>query len=84
MASPSAISCKKRDRLIHLYAEAARVHNDLSAARMAAQSTGSGSPSSEQVAEAQMHQENARFVLLKHMDDHGCGAPDTVPRFERP
>ena len=70
---PDAIPCAIRDKLIQLYAEATMEHRRLKAARTTAVLEGKETPSAEGLAESQMRKENARYALLQHMDEHGCG-----------
>jgi hypothetical protein len=77
MTPPTPISCVVREKLIQLYEEAAKEHHRLNMTRITAVFDGPEPPSAEEVAEAQMRKENAKYVLQQHMEEHGCGWAST-------
>jgi hypothetical protein len=72
MATPATVLCIEKERLIRAYTDAALEYNHLNSLRVSALIRGEESPPLDEISEAEMRKENAKYAILMHLDEHGC------------
>jgi hypothetical protein len=73
MTSPNAVSCTVKQLLFDSYVAAVAEVHRISSAQVAALRNGEGLPFEIQLAKALEWRENAKFALMAHSEQHGCG-----------
>ena len=72
MTAPSPILCIQRERLLREYAKAVSEYHRMHSAELAAVLKGEDFPYEEQIAEASLRREQAKYAILAHRSEHGC------------
>ena len=65
--------CPERERLTNAYAEAIREYNRLTSQRLSAKLHGDDPPAEALINNAHTNKENAKYALMGHVNEHGCG-----------
>jgi len=72
MAAPVPVICIERERLMLAFAQAVSELNRMQSAQTAAILRGDDFQFEEQIAEATLRRDNAKYAILKHREEHGC------------
>jgi hypothetical protein len=72
-SSPSPVSCIVKQRLFDSYIAAVAEVNRVSSAQILALRNGEGLLFEVQLAKALEWRENAKFAMIAHSEQHGCG-----------
>jgi hypothetical protein len=71
-AAHSIILCLEKVKLIKAYEWCVSEYNRMNSAQVAALRNGDGFIFSEQIAEAGLLRERAKYAIIKHEEEHGC------------
>jgi hypothetical protein len=71
-AARSIILCLEKVKLIKAYEWCVSEYNRMNSAQVVALRNGDGFIFSEQIAEAGLLKERAKYAILKHEEEHGC------------
>jgi len=77
MVLPKPIVCIERQRLMQEFAKAVSDYHRMQSAQVAAVLKGADFPFEAELAEAASRRENAKYAILAHQQQHGCGDPET-------
>ena len=72
MASPAVKFCIEREKFLEAYTTAALRYNGLHSERIFAVINGLESPTADELIEAEIQKDKAKFALLTHQEKHGC------------
>lgn len=72
MAAPVPLICIEKERLFRAFGEASLEYSRLYSARMAALSSGEEAPPIDDLSDAELRKENAKYAILLHQEQHGC------------
>ena len=71
-AARSIFLCLEKVKLIKAYEWAVSEYNRMNTAQVAALRNGDGFVFSEQIAQAELLRERAKYAILQHEEEHGC------------
>lgn len=72
MAAPCTVVCFYKERLLRAFAHAVSDYNRMHSAQLAAVVRGEDFPFKEEIAQAHLVMEQAKYDVLSHRDEHGC------------
>jgi hypothetical protein len=73
MVLPKPIACIEKQRLMREFAKAVSDYHRMQSAQVAAVMRGADFPFEAELAEAAARRENAKYAILAHQQEHGCG-----------
>jgi hypothetical protein len=72
MAAPAPLICIEKERLFRAFGEASLEFSRLYSARVAALSSGLEPPDIDELSDAELRKDNAKYAILMHQERHGC------------
>ena len=71
-AAPDASTCAEKERLLIAFTNAVTLYHRLQSAQLAAAFKGEGVRFDEQIVEAGIHKDDAKYAVTAHRSAHGC------------